>query len=358
MSSEKLNTQRFRINRQRYPGWSLSQRGAVLIFVLWVLSFLAVLAVHLAYNVRQKIFFMKRIESRSQTQHITEGCAKAAVALLIDDLQRNQYVYTPVSKAFRHNNPGRFASITVPGGNCEVSYPNEEGKASGELIYGLVDEERKINVNTADKIVLIRIITDVLEADDHLAELLAEAIYDWRQSGDSEIKGFSSDDYYVNLKNPYPKKSLPFELPDELLLVKGIDRAKYEKLRNYLTVYGTGQVNVNTAGKKVLMALGLPEDITDKVLAYRRGADGVDQTADDHIFYRVFDIAAEVNASQKLEPEQMRIIDQLNQRNLLTTNSTFYTIQSQGLLEGTNEKRKVILTFNSTENRIVYWNEK
>ncbi len=336
----------------------IAQKGAILIFVLWVLSFLAVLAVHLGYGVRQKMIFMKRIESRSQVQHITEGCAKAALALLVDDLQRNQYQYSASAKEFRHNNPSRFASIKVPEGNCEISYPLEDDQTAGQLAYGLIDEERKINVNTADKIVLIRIIADVLVLDDHYTELLAEAVYDWRQTGSSEIKGFSSDDYYANLKYPYPKKSLPFELPDELLLVKGIDLARFEKLKNYLTVYGNGQVNVNTASKKVLMALGLTEEIVDKLLTYRRGADGVDDTSDDHIFYRVFDIAAEVNASQKLEPEQMRAIDQLNQRNLLTVNSVFYSIQSQGMLDGTNEKRKVFLIFNSTENRIVYWNEK
>jgi general secretion pathway protein K len=303
------------------------QQGAVLILVLWVLSFLAVLAVNLGYGVRQKMTFMKRIESRSQIQHVVEGGVKVALAFLMDDLQRNQFQYTVAAKASRHNNPSRFASIRVPNGTCEISYLDTTTQSSDAKYYGVIDEESKININTADKLVLNRIVSDALSLDDNSAEKIAEAIYDWRQQGDSEIKGFASDDYYSNLKFPYPKKSLPFEIPDELLLIKGMDQAKYETLRNYVTVYGSGQVNINTASKKVLMAFGLDEPIVDKVLTVRRGADGVDNTSDDHMFYRTFDIAAEVGAGLKLEDQEMRAIDQLNQRNLLTTNSYYYTVR-------------------------------
>ncbi len=334
------------------------QKGAVLIFVLWVLSFLAVLAVNLGYGVRQKMTFMKRIESRSQAQHVVEGGVKVAVTLLLNDLQRNQFQYTAAAKTFRHNNPSRFADIRMEDGSCEVSYPVGTPSTSQDRMFGVIDEESKINVNTADKLTLQSIISQVLVVDDNYAEKLAESIYDWRQLGDSEIKGFTGDDYYSNLKFPYPKKSLPFEMPDELLLIKGMDRAKYEILRNFVTVYGNGQVNVNTASKQVLIALGLNETVADKILAQRRGPDGVDNTADDHMFYRTFDIATEVNAYAKMEDAEMRMIDSLNQRGVLGTNSYYFTVNCLAFLKGTNEKRRAVVTFSSTDNRIVYWNEK
>lgn len=334
------------------------QKGAVLIFVLWVLSFLAVLAVNLGYGVRQKMTFMKRIESRSQAQHVVEGGVKVAVTLLLNDLQRNQFQYTAAAKTFRHNNPSRFADIRMEDGSCEVSYPVGTPSTSQDRMFGVIDEESKINVNTADKLTLQSIISQVLVVDDNYAEKLAESIYDWRQLGDSEIKGFTGDDYYSNLKFPYPKKSLPFEMPDELLLIKGMDRAKYEILRNFVTVYGNGQVNVNTASKQVLIALGLNETVAEKILALRRGPDGVDNTADDHMFYRTFDIATEVNAYAKMEDAEMRMIDSLNQRGVLGTNSYYFTVNCLAFLKGTNEKRRAVVTFSSTDNRIVYWNEK
>lgn len=334
------------------------ERGAVLIFVLWVLSFLAVLAVNLGYGIRQKMTFIKRIDSRSQAQHLIAGGIKMSIAVLMDELQKSQFHYTAASKAFRHNNPNRFANMRMPQGSCELSYPVGTSLSSTEKRYGLIDEESKINVNTADKSVLIRLMTGVLALDDNRAEKIAEAIYDWRQMGDSEIKGFLSDDYYSNLQYPYSKKSQPYELIDELLLVKGIDLAKYEILKRFLTVYGNGQVNINTTSQETLLALGLDEAVADKVLALRRGADGVDFTSDDHIFERTFDIAAEVNDSQELQEEEMRAIDHLNQRGLLTTNSYFYTLQAHSFLDGSDDQRTVVAVFNSIDNRIVSWREK
>ncbi len=329
-----------------------------MIFALWVLSFLAVLAANLGYGVRQKMTFMKRIEERSQMNHIAHGGVKVALAYLTDDLQKSQFQYTAASKSFRHNNPDRFANIRVVGGNSEVGYFAVTDERGLEKRFGVVDEEGKINVNTADKLVLKRIVGLALSLDEQYAQKIAEAIFDWRQAGDSELKGFFSDDYYANLKYPYPKKSEPFELTDELLLVKGIDRPMVDVLRNYLTVYGAGKVNINTASKPVLMALGLDEAVADKVLKVRRGNDGIEATPDDHIFYRSFDIAAEVGNGVKIEPDEMRAIDQLNLRGLLTTNSFYYTIESNSFWDRSRDKKNIICVFNATDNRVVYWKER
>ena len=346
----------FRFSQNRR---SLSlRRGAILIFTLWVLSFLVVLAANLGYGVRQTMTFMKRIEERSQMAHIAQGGVKVALALLTDDLQKSQFQYTPASKSFRHNNPARFADIRLVEGGCEISYSAVTDERGLEKRFGAVDEEGKINVNTADKLVLKRIAGLALSLDEQHAQKIAEAIFDWRQAGDSELKGFFSDDYYANLKYPYSKKDEPFELPDEFLLVKGIDRPMVDVLRNYLTVYGAGQVNINTASKPVLMALGLEEAVVDKILKVRRGNDGIEATLDDHIFYRSFDIAAEVGEGVKIEPNEMRAIDQLNMRGLLTTNSYYYTIQSNSFGDRSRDKKSIICVFNAADNRIVYWKEK
>lgn len=332
--------------------------GAVLIFVLWVLSFLAVLAVNLGYGIRQKIIFMKRIEARSQMNHIVEGGVKVAQAVLFENLQKSEFQYTSSAKIVRHNNRGVFEDIRLGDGVCEVSYQGVTDDRKLEKRFGVIDEESKINVNTAHKLVLKKIIGLALSFDEESSTKMAEAIIDWRQSGDSELKGFFSDDYYANLQFPYPKKSEPFEMIAELLLVKGIDREMFDVLVNYLTVYGDGLVNINTVSKPVLMALGLDDAIADKLLKVRRGIDGSDNTIDDHIFYRTYDIAAEVASVVKLETEEARAIDQLNLKGSLTTNSYYYTIQSNAFSERSNDRKSVVCVLNSKENSFIYWNEK
>ena len=39
-------------------------------------------------------------------------------------------------------------------------------------------------------------------------------------------------------------------------LVKGMTQQRYDKLINYVTIYGDGAVNINTASKDVLDGLG------------------------------------------------------------------------------------------------------
>jgi general secretion pathway protein K len=337
---------------------SRRQKGAVLIFALWVLTFLAAMALNLGYGIRQKITFVKRIEERSQANHIAEGGVKTAMALLFEDLQKSDYQYSPAAKAFRHNNRTRFEDIHVADGSCEVGYSAPTDDRKLERRFGVADEEGKINVNTADKLVLKRIVALALSMDEENAAKIAEAIFDWRQAGESELKGFYSEDYYASLQFPYPKKNLPFELPDELMLVRGIDREAFDILSNYLTVYGDGHVNINTASKPVLVALGLTEETADKLLKARRGNDGMDNTLDDHVFYRTYDIASETAAFVKLEPEEVKAIDQLNLKGWVTVNSYFYSIQVDSFAGRSNDRKHVVCVVNARENRIVYWKEK
>ena len=132
---------------------------------------------------------------------------------------------------------------------------------------------------------------------------------DWRKYGESEITGFFSDDYYTNLQYPYPKKNAEYETLDEIMLVKGMTRDMYDKLINYVTIYGDGAVNINTASKDVLESLGLTDTLVDKILSLRRGKDGIDATADDNVFLQTYDIASEVNAATPLTLGEARAID-------------------------------------------------
>ena len=132
------------------------------------------------------------------------------------------------------------------------------------LRWGVVDEESKINLNKTDQLTLTNLLINVLSLKDEDAAKLAVALLDWRQYGEGEITGFFSDDYYSNLQYPYPKKSADYETLDEILLVKGMNKEMYDKLINYVTIYGDGAVNINTASKEVLEALGLPDSLGGK----------------------------------------------------------------------------------------------
>lgn len=333
------------------------RRGFVLIFALWVLGFLTVLAVNVAFGVRQKIILVRKMDERSRMHYLLEAAAAQTGAYIRQQMAQAQSTYTLGSKMGLHNDPAVFADIALKEDHAQVGYTlYDEGATAAR--FGVVDEERKLNINTANAWMLGRLLERVLGMRSDDAGLLAQSILDWRKIGTSEASGFFSDDYYSNLQYPYPKKNTDYEIPDELLLVKGVTKDIYEKLLPYVTIYGDGKVNINTTPAPVLYALGLEDALIDKIMAVRRGLDGMDATADDHVFFKTFDVAAEVNAVVKLDPSEARAIDALNLQGLLTVNSGHFTMDIRGHLARTAWARNARAVYACGQNKILYWSEK
>ena len=333
-----------------------AQRGFILMHALWVLVFLAVLAVGAASGIRQKMIALEKFNQRSRMNHVLRGGVQLAATAVRQTLVAAGFVYTPWAKIQIHNNPVTFAGIFLDEDQAQISYTFID--RGPEERFGVVDEERKINVNYADGRTLQRLIERVAGLKKEDALRLAAAILDWRNYGESDIKGFWSGDYYPNLNVPYRKKDANYESLDELLLVEGMTKERYERLLDYITVYGGGRVNINTASSAVLGALGLEDECVEKILAVRRGKDGIDGSLDDHIFYKPFDVAVEVHTVLKLSSEQMRAIDMLNRQGILSCQSFNFSIAAQGHLPHSDFVKKVRAVLAAKENRIVYWKEK
>lgn len=332
-----------------------SRGGMVLIFALWVLGILTILAVSVAAGIRQKIFLVARLDERSRMSYLLEAAVKKTAGYIHQEMEVSSFVFTPTVKMNLLNNASELSSITLGRDQAGVGYVPEDGT---DVHWGVVDEESKINLNKTKILPLTTLLINVLSLKDEDAAKLALALLDWRQFGEGEVTGFFSEDYYTNLQYPYPKKSANYETLDEMLLVSGVTKQMYDKLINYVTIYGDGSVNINTASKEVLMALGLPDALIDKILTVRRGKDGIDGTADDHVFLQPYDVAAEINAIIPLQIPEAQAIDALTMSGILTTNSFYYTIEATGKLAGRSAPRKVRAVYSSREDKIVYWKER
>ncbi len=114
-----------------------------------------------------------------------------------------------------------------------------------------------------------------------IGEIL-EAVKDWIDK-DDDITGSGGAEraYYSALEKPYTPKNGPLDCIDELLMIKGMTNKLYygtketPGIRQLLTVYGDGRININTAPKLVLRALS--GDITgveaEEMDQYRRNRD-------------------------------------------------------------------------------------
>ena len=107
--------------------------------------------------------------------------------------------------------------------------------------------------------------------DSDKVEDLVDAIKDWIDP-DHEVTRFGAESsYYQSLKNPYRCKDGPMESLSEMLLIKGVSRELFygagdrPGISRYLTVYGDGRININTADPLVLKSLS--EDIDTDMVA-------------------------------------------------------------------------------------------
>ena len=148
----------------------------------------------------------------------------------------------------------------------------------GRLSYRLTDESARLNLNRATRDVLDRLLQEVgVEKTDR--DVIIDSIQDWRDPNEEHRLNGAESDYYLALPVPYRSKNADFDSVDELLQVRGVTRdLLYGRggtpgLIEYLTVFGTGAVNVNTVSPTVLRALGYAEaeiDLLMRATAFRR----------------------------------------------------------------------------------------
>lgn len=335
-----------------------SNKGTVLILVLWAIGLLTVFAVHIGLRVQQKIHLLSRLDKRAQLHLIVASGIQRAQAVFYTDRKINGSSNQKQKKVIRFNNPAQFQGKKIGQGTYEVSYRDYPHDADFPIErYGFIDEERKININKADGRVLKSLIQDVTGMNEEGADDLAKAIVDWRKYGRSEIIGFYSDEYYENLEFPYEEKKRDFETLDELLLVKGMDKDIYKKLSDFVTVYGEGQVNINTATEPVLAALGFGRKLIDKIFLARRGRDKVEATSDDVVFEDIHNISMQLSQLIKLNIKEVVRLNQLGQQGTIGTQSSYFKIQSKGRLDNFDESRVIVCVFHAQDGRIVYWRE-
>lgn len=332
-----------------------TKKGTILIVALWTLSLLAAFAAILGMGIRQRISVFSRLEERHKLNWLAEAGIKKAVAVLNRDLTLHQNAYSITGKITRHNNPEDFSGIRLNGGVCEVVYVSPYNRKDLRKHYGVVGEESKININKADFAALTKVIQFALDTKKEDADRLARSIIDWRTSGEGELTGFYSEKYYENLQYPYELKNADFEVLEELLLVKGFHKDILRKLSPYMTVYGSGTININTAPAYVLFSAGLTEELAKKIIVVRRGKDGLEASEDDFIFQNVDQVAEDLRQFFTLEKEEIQEINDLVSGAVIGVNSYFYRIVSRATLDGKRAEANIECVFNAPTRTFSFW---
>lgn len=319
---------------------------------LWALTILSMFAVTAGYQVRQRITLADRIDMRNWLHGIAEGGVDQAIAELkkIDPTDG----YDPMSDwAF---NPTLFKHVPAPGGGAfAVFYQALSRDGTVEIKFGPQDEAGKLNLNFAQARAISRLFQLAAGLDEDKANEIAYAVVDWRDTDAflSDPMHGAEGSYYEDLDISYTAKNRPLEVLDELLLLHGMTPEIFEQVKNEVTMYGKGPVNINTASKNVLMALGIEEQLADKILKYRRGPDGKEPSVDDEVFMQASSVFDTLINQQPSGADQA-VLNNLAEQNLIGVASNAFHIHSVGELPGKKEALEIDAVV-ERKGKILYW---
>lgn len=244
-----------------------SRRGAVLLLVLWLIVAISLLGVSFSAAIRTEVNAARNVVDQKQGYYL----ARAGVEYAVYKILESQSAFSQpqsLAETAAAEDQGLQEVSDVLAGSSTLQLDN--GSAEIEII----DETGKINLNApldqsfSDLIYNLLIMVGV---EPERADEITDSIIDWRDPDDYVSPSGAESEYYQSLPDPYRAKNGNFDVPDELLLVKGVTPEIYygkkgqteagEKvdlygLQKYFTTFVVGNaINVNSAPLPVLAAL-------------------------------------------------------------------------------------------------------
>jgi general secretion pathway protein K len=235
---------------------------------------LSLFAISVASRAAFALDLTEQLSGRLRASYVARAAAAyAALALELDDTTADG-----LREAWS-DNPGLF--FEHPVGDGGFTLQTEGSGPDASVRYGLRDEDGRVSLNAAPRDMLRRLAQIAAGLTDDEADRLAAAIEDWRDEDDTAVPDGAEGNYYRGLEDGYECKNGPFETVEELALVRGVTPEIYAKLAPHVTAYGSGKLNVNTAGRPALLALGISTQGADGIAYYRSGEDSLEGTEDD-----------------------------------------------------------------------------
>jgi len=339
-----------------------NKQGSALIIVLWIVIILSLIVGSFSFEAQIQSRITSFYRKRDKADAIALSGIQVARLLIAKSkkINPNMSDEEAISIAIEKEDDIWFPDAKDLAMNNSVIVEKEI--AGGTLKLHITSERSRRNVNRlkADDWERIFELTNVPE--DMWPELI-DSFSDWLdKDGITRIDGAESDDYYMNLEEPYQARNGYLDSVGELLLIKGFSRAlvyggimpdsendiepvMFDGFADMLTVYGDGKVDVNTASTRVLMTLPEVDDlVAGSIIEEREG-----------FFSDIEEIEAEPFKDESDFLARLELPNSV--KSYITTQSGTYRITSEGTMG--NITRSIWCVANYKNNKIEYlrWRE-
>jgi len=189
-------------------------KASILVGLLWCVALLSLVVVGVLHTSRIDLMAVKNYGDRIQAHYLALAGIEKAKALLYQNAHdRSRSAKNHSGELY--NAPDQFRDVTFGRGKFRVFRRGRQDEGGG-VIYGITDEESRLNVNLAT--------TDQLTNLSRMTPEIAASIVDWRGNGSTVTPGGANADYYLSLQPPYQPRHGPLQTVRELLLVRGVTR--------------------------------------------------------------------------------------------------------------------------------------
>ena len=325
----------------------MKRKAQVLIIILWILVILNILAISTGHQVSRALKLSRYQRDKMRGLYLAKAGINRAIVEIVKDKQDcdslqdewadNKDIFEKIALL---ENADEFATVSyvVKKDDSEVN------------IYGVIDEERKINLNTAPQELLVQLFAKIGIEN---PGVIANNICAWR--GDRSVTAPE----YTELG--YSNKGSKFINTEELILVKGIDQKIYSQLKELITVWGAGKVNVNTASSQIL-------EIIINWSAKELDQHGVTETDPGGLLNRIIQLRKDNVAFASfpdlvklgnLNSAQLNVLNKLEALEVADFKSSCFYIISSGKINQANIASIVHSVFerDSKTITILYWHE-
>ena len=254
-------------------------------------------------------------------------------------------------------------------------YPIGSPNTIGTVSIKIKDMERFVNINAAPPQLIQQVLT-AQGVDPDRISVVSDSVLDWIDADDATRPAGAESDYYQGLAQPYYAKNAPLDDVSELLMIKGVTPKMYWNtnndpgaqhhnklgfghllseepdylfaLKDVVTPFGTGKININTADETVLMLIpGMTTEAAENIIKYRAGPDGAEGTDDDTPFQN----PGMLNAAG-VDPRAAQQISQF-----ITTKSSTFQVEVTAHIGELTRKFIAVIWRNGPQPQVVefYW---
>jgi hypothetical protein len=214
---------------------------------LWTLFFLAALALAVGAHVSAALTLAGFMRQDVRGYHL----ARAGVTHAAMRVACNTNRWDAGTEGAWNADPDVFFDQVV-GDMGAFSIINTHQTPEGTVTnVGLVGAESRLNLNHADELIFEQLMVRVGQMGGGQADALYKALRAYREAKQQHLLTIRAARGYGE---PDSGGVAPLDSVHELLLVEGMDTGAFVLVEAYVTVYGSGRINANTAPSELLLS--------------------------------------------------------------------------------------------------------